>query len=375
MKKGETARKVKKLTAWIISLSVLGLLLISVLPWISVSEDDMIKGDLHFNFEMMKKSSNIAIQDLADELDYINILFWALIILGLLSFIGATLHASGKILPIAFIILLIGCVTLIVSILIVLDQISIIRTIEEANAFSASSLFPHFYYAYIPFIFGILSLISSAVYTKVVVSHSIDKFKTSKKEKKTAKKKVKEKKETKKPIKKEDDAKIKKAPVKPPSKKLPEKSATKEKKVEMEQWLKDEVKSIEGKTEAEKYPGVEEQTEDKLQKKQPFPEEKTPVKKEISEETEEVPISKSFEKALYSAIDKKQNEIDSQEPPKAEDKKTDGKKEIPPPVEEESLKNKVKVRCPQCKNIFYIEKEGIATKIKCPNCGKEGVIK
>ena len=33
------------------------------------------------------------------------------------------------------------------------------------------------------------------------------------------------------------------------------------------------------------------------------------------------------------------------------------------------------VRCPGCKNIFKVEKQGNVTEIKCPKCGKEGIVK
>ena len=96
MKKGETANKAKNLTISIIVFSIIGLILMSVLPWISVTERDSVQEDLHFNFEMMKKSTNEQISNLAGDINLINISFWALLILGLLSFLGATIHASGK---------------------------------------------------------------------------------------------------------------------------------------------------------------------------------------------------------------------------------------------------------------------------------------
>jgi DNA-directed RNA polymerase subunit RPC12/RpoP len=42
--------------------------------------------------------------------------------------------------------------------------------------------------------------------------------------------------------------------------------------------------------------------------------------------------------------------------------------------EKEQIK-KFNVRCPQCKEIFSAEKSEEVTKIKCPHCGKEGIIK
>jgi len=43
--------------------------------------------------------------------------------------------------------------------------------------------------------------------------------------------------------------------------------------------------------------------------------------------------------------------------------------------EKKDLKKKIHVRCPQCKFIFQFEQSENFTNIKCPKCGKEGVIK
>ena len=48
MKKGETAKKAEKLTILIVVLSMISLIIISFLPWISVAENGSIKEDLHF---------------------------------------------------------------------------------------------------------------------------------------------------------------------------------------------------------------------------------------------------------------------------------------------------------------------------------------
>jgi DNA-directed RNA polymerase subunit RPC12/RpoP len=38
-------------------------------------------------------------------------------------------------------------------------------------------------------------------------------------------------------------------------------------------------------------------------------------------------------------------------------------------------KKKYNIRCPQCKHIFFLKNDDKATKIKCPACGKKGIIK
>ena len=316
MRNQEIAKKAKGLTIWIVVSSIIGLTLISFLPWISVEEKGSVKEDLHFNYEMMKTSSNWQIRDLASDLNLINISFWALIILSLLSFIGATIYAYGKLLPAGQILLITGGATLICSILVIDLQLIILGNIEKMNTISASAIFPSMNYTYILLIPSIIILLCSELYTWSIFSYSIQKFKSSKKaekdeeeEKKKSKKPSKKKNETvaKKPVKKEKSASDKK-PVKP---------KIDEKRVEMEQWLKGEIKNMEEQAVKEKTP-----------LKQPFPEETS-----------------------------------------------DEKEEIPSQIKDEPVKKKFKVRCPQCKYIFDIEKGEGATKTKCPKCSKEGFVK
>jgi hypothetical protein len=184
MKKGKTAKKAKKLTISIVVLSIIALILMSLLPWISVKENDFVKEDLHFNFEMMRKSNNDQIGDLVSDQNLINISFWALIILGLLSFLGATIYASGKFSVLGYIMLLVGCITLIFSILVIDLQLVILDKIGKMDTISASAIFSPFNYAYFLLIPSILILIISVSYTWAMSSHSIQKFKVLKGEKK-----------------------------------------------------------------------------------------------------------------------------------------------------------------------------------------------
>ena len=88
--KKKTITKAKKYTIWILNFSILGLVLTSLFPLISVPEDDAVKENLYFNFEMMKKSDNYEIYSLVDNVNTINLLFWAIIILGLISYFCIT---------------------------------------------------------------------------------------------------------------------------------------------------------------------------------------------------------------------------------------------------------------------------------------------
>ncbi len=382
MKKGRTAKKAKKLAISIVVSSIIGLILLSLLPWISVVENDSVKEDLYFNFEMMKKSSNEEISDLADDLNLINISFWALIILCLLSYIGATIQISGKFSVLGNILLLIGCTALIFSILVIYLQLIISENIGKIDTISASTIYTPINYAYILLIPSFLILICSAIYTGITILHSIQKFTSSKKsmkDKKEEKKTNKKKSETKaKEPAKKDKLALEKKPLEP---------VTDEKRIQMEQWLTDQAHDME--TQAAEEASLEPVV--KVKSKQPFPEEKPLDIEEKSKQPDELLASKSLEDALSSAIQKKQTEIEGQElletennkiekkveEPKSEiqsNKTSEENEEISPQIEE-SVKNKISIRCPQCKHTFIAEKgEGI-TKIKCPECGKEGVIK
>ena len=362
MKRGETAKKMVGLTIWIIFLSIIGLILISFLPWVSVTEDDWIKEDLYFNFEMIKQSDNEQISIFANELNFMSLLFWVLIILGFLTLIGIIIHAFVKTMPTLIIFLILGIITLIISILVFYLQFTFIRNIGNIDNTSLAALAPYFHYAYIPLIFSLVLLILSTRYAVVVIT----KFKDYKKPVKRKSKKLQ---------KKESETKIKKSPQQEKTilKKTPLELEKDKKRIELEQWITDEVKSMEKQSKPEKQQisiSEKEEIPDELDKEikepadvkdkdqpGPFPSEEIKIE---SDKTDEEPfVSQSFEEALSSAIQKRQDEND-QKTFLRRKKKTD--------------KNTFNVRCPKCRYIFVAERgEGI-TKIKCPNCGKEGNI-
>lgn len=117
-------------------------------------------------------------------------------------------------------------------------------------------------------------------------------------------------------------------------------------------------------------------------KKEPIPQTsssptpfKSDVKKTETKITEEMQLSKSFDNVLSSVIEKRQKgspktDVEKQKiEPKPEEKINEEKKEAP--------KDKITltVRCPGCKNVFKVEKTGEVTTIKCPKCGKQGIVK
>jgi len=402
MKKGVMAKKAQNLTIILIISSMISLFFVSLIPWLSVEESNQVKENLHFNFEMIKKSSNPQISSLSYDINLIIYSFWLIIIFSIISFLGSTIHASGKYIKAGQILLFFGCITLILLVFSIYLQIKMPGKINEIEFVNHSSIISPFYYLYLILISSIIALLSSISYTWAFSSHSIQKYKELKEQKKEKTKQLKKSKLAKKktevkiekPLKVKKPAKIetpilKKQPIIEKKPVVEEKTA--EPKVadeseEVEQWLAGQVKEMEKEPVEEKTvePKKEPEIKEKETKKQIFPEEKSPITKEESEEIKEIPVSKSFEDALSSAIQKKQgtknNSIPkeiptdkkAEEPPKEEKPATE---EVKEEVSKPEQKKEFNVKCPECKHIFSAVKGEGPTKIKCPMCGKEGIIK
>ncbi len=181
------ARKVVKIAILIVILSIISQIFVSLLPWISISENDYVKEDLHFNFEMIKKSNDDQIYNLAGDLNLIILSFWSLIILGLLSFLGAVIHISKKISNLGYILLSIGFGTLIFSIIAIYFQFIVIGKIEDMDTITASAISPFFKYYYILLIHSFIILILSALYSRIIISYSVTRFLDLKEDRKNKK--------------------------------------------------------------------------------------------------------------------------------------------------------------------------------------------
>ena len=156
---------------------------------------------------------------------------------------------------------------------------------------------------------------------------------------------------------------------------------------EIEEWLSDEIGKIEpqskkeGKNvEATKEASAPFSPDEKIVKEEVKPIQKQPFHetKEVQKEksSEDLKIPDSLEKALSSAIQKKQSESQYKKFEKTNEKEVDTKEETKSEENtEKPEKKEIKVRCPSCKKIFPVKKEGGVFKIKCPHCGKEGVAK
>ena len=360
------AKRTIRLATWVVVLSIVGLTLSSFFPWVSIEEDDHIDGTLHFSKAMMENSNNEQIQNLSGHLDLINLLFWLLIVFGLIFIIGMIIHATGKYPSIAPIMMLIGLENLIVSIFVVVLQIFFLKTVNNMENISLSSIISPIKYAYIPLIFSFVLLVNTIIYTKVLVVPLIRIFKNSKEEQKNIPKQnvdISEKKQ-------EATEKAIAANISP------------EKRNEMEKWLTGEVQKSDEASMKEKPVEPEEKIEKQIEKPDLMREE-TPEhniqkdqlleeqhKKENALESEKNYTDQTFENAFLSAIEKKKETIEQQKI--TEENKVEMKKE--PEDKKQDNKKAISVICPECNHQFSFELGKDITKIKCPKCGKEGIL-
>jgi len=113
----------------------------------------------------------------------------------------------------------------------------------------------------------------------------------------------------------------------------------------------------------------------KKPKSEPF---KSEVKKTEVKIPDDLVLTDSFDKVLSSVIEKRQKETKRSSDFDQKDKTLERYDENAEVEKSELNGEKITtftVRCPMCKNVFSVKKTGEITKIKCPKCGKEGVVK
>ena len=401
------AKRVKKIISLIIVVGIVGLTLISLLPWISVTkpispnitETTYRNETTYHNIASMENSDDERINSLAGDAQLLSICFWMLIIFGLLSFIGMILRASGKYFKMAQIIMFIGCANVIFSILVVLFNLRLMQNIESVANVSQEGViikvslapllgfsFTPIKYAHLVLITGIIALIGSVSYAGLTIFFSIKSYINRKKQqydKKTMPKKFSKKIEQQ-PIAKSSLDKKKEIArrIQPIEKRFePEEKTPLKTNIRKEYYAereREQTPESEKATNA-KQPAVPFVSEKTLEKslerkkeiyKNPFaddriikPEITSETAQEKSSESDKLPTSPLFEKALSPALEKIQ--------PETKKEKTEQKQ----PEQQQPLKKKISVRCSECKNVFTVEKGEFETKIECPHCGRKGVIK
>ncbi len=380
-------KRVRKITSLIIVSSIFGLCLLSLLPLISIKSNSADNAE-YLNLDAMEKSDDEQIYNLANSLRLINTCFWIVIIIGLFSLIGIIINISEKKQSLARIIILIGCVTLIFNVLIIFYYLNLIDEIESLNNIITSSMFGPILYAHLPIIMGIISLGGSIAYTKVVTSYYIQHILNQRKQVKPKKTKKIDKKKQEKQYseekklptieeKSEEDEILKQIRAAPlePVKKTPTKKLVV---LNEPPVLKNDHIREFSKTETPKPQLISEKiasnkkspekisvAEEKISKPEIKPKS---IKEPSIEKKEPIPPSPSFEEALTAAVEKKKAE-------KTQIIKDDVNNELKQPYEKKHSIKKLKVKCPECNNIFTINKEGDIKKIECPICGKKGITK
>ncbi len=399
----EIIRDLKKKNLWLLFLAILIVMLNVFLPLVSFRPATQ---DQYYNFESMQDSNYVELNSLSDYIRLINILLLAAIIMGFISFLGLIIRVSEKAKKIS--------------------NLFIISSIVNFGLIGGAFLYFIYFVLkangavgiYLGFIHPSLILLLILFIVSLYYTFSIVRFIESLLER------YKKKKENKSKALEEDiSKKIKKAetlelqenkPVKKPirfkidddtngkiiSDDLNQKEDVISKEdEEIENNKKTDSRRVKDFFENKKRQDVEEKQENIIEDEktddnikpfenpQPFSK-KNEESKDLKTETNiaDEKVSDSFEKALEYAINKKKTGVAQKQEKKSDgkEKKTisESKDELKKEISKEMTKNKesiiskFNVKCPKCGNIFEAEKkpEG-TTRIKCPSCGKEGIVK
>ncbi len=318
------AIRTKKLLTIITASCIIGLSFISLFPWLSVTEKIGVgEAKETYSWSMMNQGDE-QVQEIGNGIGLLATMMWVTIIFCIMAFVGSAILASEKYTSLGQLIMMIGCATLIFSIIVILLEWNIFTKIESASTLSLSAIVTQLpiKYIHLTFIMGSLCLLGSVFYTISFVNYWLHRLTGSLKQfQKTSA---------------------------PQEKTKREKTFLKRKKRAQESEAPSPVVPYSGTP-------VERVTIKTHEEQTVPPAEETP--KESSEEqakTEEIPAP-------------------TEEPmlPK--------KEPTPSPFErkhaEEPEKRTVSVRCPQCSQVFAVERGEGPTKIQCPHCGKTGVVK
>ncbi len=319
------AIRTKKLLTLITVSCIIGLSFISLFPWLSVTEGTSSgEAKVTYSWSMMGQG-NVKTQEIGNAVGLLATMMWVTIIFCLVAFVGSAILSSEQHTSLGQFIMMVGCATLIFSIIVVVLEWNIFIQIESAPSLSLSALVAQLplKYIHIFVIIGILSLIGSVFYTISFINYWLRRLTGSLKQlQKTTTPKVKPKRE-----KKLFRGKKKTKEAEAPTPTIP--------------YSGTPVGQVNIKT--HEKPPKDAPTVDKESEAPPkkHDEAKPPAP------TEE-PLPPKREPAL-SPFDKKKVE--------------------------EPVKKTVTVRCPQCSQVFSVEREEGPTKIQCPHCGKKGVVK
>lgn len=202
------AERISELIAWLVFLSLIGLILTFILPWVSYEENS--SENYYYNLDMMGKSLDKNIENLSEQINIIYLCFWIILFSSCITYLGLTLNHPKKYNIFSEIILFLnGFITAALTTVILFVGALFLNNIGNIENLSVPSIVPVIKYPYIILIFAIISLLCSISYIWIVTPHCMKYFKN----RKTHDKPIEEKEETLAPEKTErtfevDDRKI-----------------------------------------------------------------------------------------------------------------------------------------------------------------------
>ena len=161
-------KKLKSFSSWILILSIINLFIISLIPLISIIENDS-QGELYFNSIMMDRSENSQIKNIAGYLFFIIDLLWIVIIINSISYISFSFYISKKYPRFSKILTNTVYINLIINTLIIYLQVNLIKKITQMDNLSLASAFSIIKFSYVPLLIGFILLILSIIYALFVI--------------------------------------------------------------------------------------------------------------------------------------------------------------------------------------------------------------
>lgn len=312
----DISEKTRKITTIMITSSIIGLLLLSIFPLITVNESESVT----YNAGLIEDSKDSNVIKVQNYLNNIKLLFWLVISSGLVSLIGLTMHnfRKRKLLIVGQGAMLVGSSSLIFSILLTLFHIDLILFIGNLKNISIALIggIP-IAYIHFPFLTGVISLVGSIFYIIFFTMFSIKNLKNDfrKQEEETSEEKSKDR-DVEKLKRKEKESKEEKGILKTYPR------SVKEKRAEIEEWFekeklkkekleKGEEKNMSNNKREKEEPQVTEEEEKdlfskKINNKNSSKEEN--ASKYFEEDSDEEKISPVLEEALSKVVEKKQKE-------------------------------------------------------------------
>lgn len=299
MRKSEFANSIEIIIIIMLFFSIIVLMLNSFLPTVVINSPD---NPIFFNLESMQYSQNIDIKNLYNDFILINNLLWVFIICTFIAFYGVILNISNYFRKISYLFLSVGCLTIIISSILCYLFISLNLKIVKVNELLlAYVIVEPIRYSYIILILLIAIILSSILYNISILPLIFKGYKFKKQNltlEKTFKKPIEQINIT---LDKKKDSKVD--------------FYFKRKNESNSNWFSNDLKKTKINEELDTSFIKKEKKDMELDsnknikhtndKKTPFSNAFNKEKpKHIKDEKDEVEVSKSLEKALFSAVDK-----------------------------------------------------------------------